>query len=67
MDSSDPLDKLPVIREIAGPSPIDGIGRALRRTFPATTDVSIDFGRLLAALDLIPTVCPRGLALRPRP
>lgn len=63
MESIDTLDQVPATREIAGPSPADGIGRALRRTFPATIDAPMDFARLLAALDLIPAVCQRGLTL----
>ncbi len=63
MEVTDNLYQAPAIREIAGPSPTDGIGRALRRAFPATIDAPMDFARLLAALDLIPEVCQHGLAL----
>jgi hypothetical protein len=58
MELTDNLYQAPAICKVAGPNPTDGIGRALRRAFPAT----MDFARLLAALDLIPEVCQHGLA-----
>ncbi len=67
MESTDRLDKLPLAREISGPQASDGIGRALRQTFPAETNIPRQFDELIAALDVIPKVHLLGLTSRLRP
>jgi hypothetical protein len=67
MESSSRLDNLPVSREIAGPRPGDGIGRALRNNFPAMTDISEDFARLLDEIDRVASINRGGSGFRPHP